>query len=82
MSHSTQFDCDRCGTCCRTVDCEHLKEDNTCAIYETRPDRCRVDKLYEILTKRGIKESLENFYIKYKEKCELLRRKAYAKASD
>jgi Fe-S-cluster containining protein len=23
--------------------CEHLKEDNTCAVYETRPDICRVD---------------------------------------
>ena len=55
------FHCDRCGLCCRKVGkfpsmkefdrgdgaCKHLKDDNTCAIYETRPTICNVDRLYE-----------------------------------
>jgi uncharacterized protein len=26
--------------------CEHLNKDNSCAIYETRPDICKVDKTW------------------------------------
>lgn len=27
--------------------CIHLAEDNTCKIYDTRPELCRVDAMYE-----------------------------------
>lgn len=27
--------------------CIHLTQDNKCSIYETRPEICRVDKMYE-----------------------------------
>lgn len=51
-----RFPCTKCGACCRRTHsipgfpfrrrpdgaCEHLKADNTCAIYETRPMICRV----------------------------------------
>lgn len=54
------FPCTQCGACCRRVgkfkdfpepvkedgSCAHLKEDNTCAIYENRPLICRVEYLY------------------------------------
>ncbi len=29
--------------------CTHLTKDNKCAIYDTRPDICDVDKVYYIL---------------------------------
>lgn len=51
-----KFPCTACGICCKIGPrhvpgwplrddgaCAHLQSDNTCAIYETRPDVCRVD---------------------------------------
>jgi hypothetical protein len=47
--------CNQCGKCCMNVSliapqldagggrCTNLTADNQCAIYETRPDFCRVD---------------------------------------
>lgn len=51
-----EFQCSKCGACCRRAGqsglmpqredgaCIHLDNDNTCKIYETRPDICRVEK--------------------------------------
>ena len=56
------FPCSQCGGCCRHVNlseltvyldrgdgmCRHHNpETNLCTIYDTRPEICRVDKLYE-----------------------------------
>lgn len=55
------FPCTKCGACCRRVGsspysehlagrdgrCRHLNADNTCSIYEQRPDVCRVDLMLE-----------------------------------
>ena len=47
------FPCTKCGACCRRAPqtgwvpaaenghCLHLQDDNTCGIYETRPQICR-----------------------------------------
>lgn len=56
-----KFECSQCGLCCKLASpavldaiglphapsggCGHLLPDNTCAIYETRPDLCRVDRM-------------------------------------
>lgn len=54
---SSEFPCLSCGACCRAVgysasfplpiradgSCSELLPDNTCAIYATRPEICRVD---------------------------------------
>lgn len=53
------FPCNKCGACCRMAwvstelqswgwvlpdgSCKHLLPDNTCDIYETRPEACRID---------------------------------------
>jgi len=49
-----QFLCSQCGACCREAAnlglmpdrgdgaCIHLQQDNSCGIYETRPEICRV----------------------------------------
>jgi uncharacterized protein len=49
-----KFLCSQCGACCREAAnlglmpdrgdgaCINLQQDNSCAIYETRPDICRV----------------------------------------
>ena len=55
------FACDRCGLCCRSLKkvpaladfdrgdgvCIHLREDNLCEIYDSRPEVCNVDLMYE-----------------------------------
>lgn len=49
------FPCTKCGACCQGVSalvglpekpdgsCRYLNPDNTCAIYEDRPDFCRIE---------------------------------------
>ena len=53
--------CWNCSACCRLCDkleelkhfdrgdgvCINLKEDNTCAIYDTRPEICNTKRMYE-----------------------------------
>jgi Fe-S-cluster containining protein len=34
--------CHKCGACCRVVNCLHLTDECLCAIYDARPDICRV----------------------------------------
>jgi Fe-S-cluster containining protein len=46
-----QFQCSGCGLCCKAINCQYLQEDNKCAIYETRPVICSVDKGYEMYFK-------------------------------
>lgn len=50
-----EFQCSKCGACCHRAGklglmpqredgaCVNLSEDNTCKIYKTRPEICRVD---------------------------------------
>ena len=54
------FECDKCGACCRNIglsslladfdngagQCIHLTAENLCDIYENRPLCCNVEKLY------------------------------------
>ena len=58
----TPFPCTQCGRCCKQVfrseltayldkgdgSCKYLSSDNTCSIYEDRPDICRVDLQYKL----------------------------------
>lgn len=59
------FDCKKCGQCCRNIgktgllkefenekgECIHLTENNLCDIYESRPDICNVEKMFELFFK-------------------------------
>lgn len=59
------FNCWNCSACCRLCDkleelkhfdrgdgvCVNLKEDNTCAIYETRPEICNTKRMYDKMYK-------------------------------
>jgi uncharacterized protein len=42
-----EFKCEKCGLCCKKVNCMYLTEENLCSIYEKRPLVCNVDKGYE-----------------------------------
>lgn len=42
-----KFNCDRCGLCCKALNCQYLTKDNFCSIYETRPLICDIEKGYE-----------------------------------
>lgn len=84
------FEFSKCGLCCRNIKkqesilgfldrgdgvCRYLK-DNLCSIYETRPDVCRVDKMYEKCFKD--KMTKEEFYQLNYESCKLLQDEAKA----
>jgi len=55
IDENGDWKCTMCGKCCRDVDklmpwldrgdgaCINLQPDNSCAIYETRPQLCRTD---------------------------------------
>ena len=83
----TNFPCEKCGECCKRAgkvfpdwpvrddgSCVHLNENNLCDIYETRPDVCRVDRLYDILKADDPGLPSRNEYYKYnKDVCQALR---------
>jgi uncharacterized protein len=48
------FNCDGCGLCCEKANCIHFTEERKCAIYDTRPLICNVDKGYEMFFKDKI----------------------------
>ena len=65
-----RFACDKCGICCKLIGgipqlaafdrgdgvCIHLRADNLCAIYESRPDICNVEKMYTLFRDRMTEE--------------------------
>jgi Fe-S-cluster containining protein len=82
------FPCTACGLCCQnisTVDelkkfdlgngtCKHYNIiDNNCKIYDTRPDICRIDKMYEI--KYNNYFTKKDFYIENAKVCNQLQEK-------
>jgi hypothetical protein len=41
------FDCEKCGACCKVIGCPDLTKDNLCAIYNNRPFVCDSKKMYD-----------------------------------
>jgi len=83
------FLCDGCGLCCQHIlkieelktfhngdgVCIHLnKENNQCRIYDTRPDVCRVEKMYDLVYHKDFKTK-EQFYSANMSICTLLKEK-------
>lgn len=75
-----KFFCDKCGLCCKAIDktfdrgdgyCKYLTPENTCSIYEDRPDLCRVDKVYDIFYKDKLTK--EEYYKRTKDGCRKLK---------
>lgn len=76
-----KFQCSQCGACCRKAGklglmpqredgaCLYLGQDNLCTIYETRPEICRVDKMYE---KYKFKISKKDYFKLNSEFCNLM----------
>ncbi len=79
------FPCSGCGLCCQNIStinelkdfdlgngiCKHFNiSNNACSIYETRPDICRVDKMFDIEYYKYF--SKENFYIENAKVCNKL----------
>ena len=81
---NNDFPCEKCGCCCRKVGlmkgmeafdrgdgvCKYLKENNTCSIYENRPDICNTRVYYEKNYKD--KMSWEDFKKECKKGCKTL----------
>lgn len=81
------FKCDCCGLCCMNLKLSDIYSDldrgdgicryfdiNTklCSIYENRPDKCNVDKMYDIQYKGTITKD-EYYELNY-EACRLLKK--------
>ncbi len=76
-----KFYCDSCGLCCKQIKhikelgkfdrgdgvCVHLSSSNLCKIYDTRPDICNIEVMYEKVYKDIY--SLDEFYKKNFEAC-------------
>lgn len=85
MADNHLFPCSACGECCRHIGhisqlsefdngdgvCIHLKG-NICDIYESRPEICRVDVMYEKYY--SAQYSKEEFYSINQNACELLKK--------
>lgn len=69
------FKCDSCGLCCRNLAknpiysdldrgdgvCIYFNEENNlCNVYEKRPDKCNIEKIYELFFAKDI--SKEDYY--------------------
>ena len=78
-----KFKCSGCGACCRQAakvglpdrgdgGCVYLKDDNSCSIYENRPDICRVDKMYENLPGLSDQLTLKEWYVENTKACHQL----------
>lgn len=83
------FLCDGCGLCCQHIGeikelkefhngdgvCIHLnKENHQCTIYETRPDVCRVEKMYDLIYHKEF-QSKQQFYNANMNICKTLKEK-------
>ncbi len=81
------FECDCCGLCCRNLlknpiysdldrgdgVCIYFNEiTNLCNIYKERPDKCNVDKTYDLLFTKEI--SREEYYKLNYEACQKLKK--------
>ena len=65
------FPCTKCGACCKRAgatglmpskadgSCIYLNTDNTCSVYNKRPDICSIDKMYK---KRQLLMSKKEYY--------------------
>ena len=63
------YPCQKCGTCCRAIGCDKL-EGTLCTIYDSRPDICRVDVIYDSFRTQMNRRL---FYAMTQEACEFLR---------
>jgi Fe-S-cluster containining protein len=79
------FPCSGCGLCCQNISnvqelksydlgngvCKYFdKASNGCNIYDTRPDICRVDTMFELVYHKEF--GLEEFYIANASVCNAL----------
>jgi len=87
------FLCDGCGLCCQHISeieelkefhngdgiCIHLnRENNQCNIYETRPNVCRVEKMYDLVYHKEF-NSKQEFYNANMAICNVLKARSQTK---
>jgi len=85
MNQNNTFPCTACGLCCQNISkIEELKDydlgngtcmyfdvlTNGCQIYETRPDICSLDKMFQLEYKKYFNK--ETFYMENAKVCNAL----------
>lgn len=71
QNQANKFKCDKCGACCRAVNCKFLSG-NICSIYNKRPTVCNIEKGYN-LNKEHFKNK-ESWYEANKKACLVLQK--------
>lgn len=81
------FKCDCCGLCCMNLSNSDLYSDldrgdgvciyfnidtKLCSIYDHRPTKCNIDKMYELFFKEKI--SIEEYYQMNYKACDMLKK--------
>jgi Fe-S-cluster containining protein len=65
------FMCDRCGLCCKVIQCEKYDEKTKrCTVYRRRPDICNVRKAHKMVAPEL---TLQQWYEKNYEACRQLK---------
>lgn len=83
----TTFNCTKCGACCKLIPdvvllsldlpiapsggCGHLTENNECAIYDTRPEVCSVERTY-VKKHEPLGVTREEYFKRTEEVCRVL----------
>lgn len=91
-----EFPCTKCGACCKLVPdavldifslpksptggCGYLKQDNSCSIYDNRPDICNVTKMWKKY--HSSKMSWDEYIKVSLEACATLQTKLYEKENN
>jgi len=65
------FPCDKCGACCRVIDCVFLTKENKCSIYGNRPFICDTKKMFDKIYSESM--SKEEYFKKSEEACNKLK---------
>jgi len=65
------FDCDKCGACCKAIGCPDLTEDNMCSIYDKRPFLCDTKKMFDAVHSKTMTK--QEYFDKAKIACNQLK---------
>jgi Fe-S-cluster containining protein len=65
------FDCNKCGACCKVIGCPYLTDDNMCSVYDKRPFLCDTKKMFDAVHSKTMTK--QEYFNKAKIACNQLK---------